>query len=205
MTSSRMRQRTLLEFASSPPLTKRSANKRKMFTSSSSEDCHSDPGKIQFERKADSKDSDHTPSRQQTVDDEDIPPRRYARRTRKPQSAPMISVDTSSSEEETTLTKRPTPFKQSRHIVVSDDSDSQRLRKRRRLVKGRRPLKDPTIEEAEDDESLVDEVDEDSLCHSKCFPLICSNYLSSVILDSRLRDRSKKSTYAQNLERLRRG
>jgi len=134
---------------------------------SSGEESNRDPGKIQSEQGAHDKEA---PNRLQAADNEDILPRRYATRKQKPQSSSVISVDSSSSEEDMTSGNRPTRFKQSHyHVVVSDESESQQPRKWHRLVKGRRP-EDSTLEDAEnDDESLIDEVDEDSSCHSGYF------------------------------------
>ncbi|KAF8495624.1 hypothetical protein JB92DRAFT_2747549 [Gautieria morchelliformis] len=85
-----------------------------------------------------------------------------------------------------TLRTHPARFRQSHHhVVVSDESESQQPRKKRRLVKGKRP-QDPELEAEDEDGNLIDEVDED------------------MIIDSRLRDRSKKSAFAKNLERLQR-
>ena len=173
MASSRKRQRTLLEFASNSPTTKHSAKRRKTFTRSISDDnCNSDPGKIQFEQK--SNDEDDHPDRLQTADEEVTRPRRYATRAQVPRYSPVVPVDSSSEGEETTRKKRSTGFKPlQHHVVVSDESESQEPQKRHRLVKGRRPKDPTTFEGAEDDDgNLIEEVDEDSLCHSECLSLI---------------------------------
>ncbi|KAF8510378.1 hypothetical protein JB92DRAFT_2831576 [Gautieria morchelliformis] len=107
---------------------------------------------------------DLPPSSMKATDEEDIRPRHYSTCRQKAQTSLVISVDSSSSEDGITLRTHPAHFRQSHHdVVVSDKSESQQPRKKRQLVKGKRP-QDPELEAEDEDGNLIDEVDEDHSC-----------------------------------------
>jgi hypothetical protein len=166
MTSSKKRQRTLLEYASSSSPVRRLTKKQRKSTSSGDE-YNSDPGKIQFEHGATEIDKGdqkpHATRHLKPIDDRDFHLRQSSTHQHELQSSPVISVDSSSSEGGVTHTKRSTRIKQShRHVVVSDSdaSESQPPRKKRRRMKGKRP-EDQGSEADDGDGDLIEEVDED--------------------------------------------
>lgn len=162
MTSSK-RQRTIFEFGS-PSAKERSTRGRQDLTrSSSGDDDHSDLGRIQFEHGVNEVDDEKhcPPSYMTAADTRRLSSGHSSTRTHGLQSSPGISVDPSSSEAEVTYRRRSARVRKSnRQVVVSDESESRQPRKKRRLVKGKRP---GHLElDAEDEENLLEEVDEDS-------------------------------------------
>lgn len=109
-------------------------------------------------------DDQHAPTHLNATGDGELHPDHSSKRRHVLQSPPVISVDSSSSSGEVTRTRRPARFRQSQCHAVSDsndESESQQPRKKRRLIKGKRP-EDPGSEADDGDENLIEEVDEDS-------------------------------------------